>query len=426
MPVSVRSMGGAFLIALVSAATILAQEPPPPSTTDARIAYYRERLGGPGTYPAYARLGAAYIQKARETGELEYYTEAERHLRRSLEFQRNFEALLWLGIALLNQHRFQEALPYTREAVETLPTSIEAQGALFDVYLSLGEDRKAEEALETLRRLQPGFAASARASSLRQYRGDISAAREAMQEACARAEVESAPVETQAWCQVRLGSFHLAACDAEGAEAAYQLALEKYADYGLAIEHLAELRATQGRIEEAVSLYEKLLQADSDPELRLALAGLLEMDGRRTEAERERTLALEQMRESVSRGEKVYHRPLALRLLGNPQTAREGLQLAKQDWENRRDVFAADTLAWAYYITGEKERARRLMDGILRSGTREPSLLIHAAEVYLADGDAEGAGRALKPLQSCPTALLPDDRAALERLGIALESSRTK
>ena len=81
-----------------------------PSTADARIRYYKARLGGAGTYPIYARLGAAYIQKARETDRLSYYSEAEKYLLRSLEFQRNFEALYWLNSVYLAQHRFPEAL----------------------------------------------------------------------------------------------------------------------------------------------------------------------------------------------------------------------------------------------------------------------------------------------------------------------------
>ena len=35
----------------------------PASEADAAIAFYRSRVGGHASYPAYARLGMAYLQK---------------------------------------------------------------------------------------------------------------------------------------------------------------------------------------------------------------------------------------------------------------------------------------------------------------------------------------------------------------------------
>lgn len=421
-----RAVGLLLLLVVHTSVQAQSRTPAIPSDSDARIEFYKKRLGGPGTYPAYARLGAAYIQKARETGRLEYYDEAERHLRRSLDFQRNFEALHWLAVVHLNRHQFREGLPYAREAVETLPTSVDAQASLFDVYLALGDDTKADAVLERLLALQPGFSASARAASLRQYRGDATAALKSMQEACAYAEAESAPAEAQAWCLVRLGSLLLAACDVEGAEATYQAALKKFPDYPLALEHLAELRAGQDKHTEAVSIYRRLYNSNPNPLLRLALADLYEHAGQLREADQERQQALAEMQESAGRSEKVYLRPLALRLLGDPQTARDSLRLAKLDWENRQDVFAADTLAWAYQVNGLSAEAREQMDQTLRSGTREPVVLLHAAEIYLAAGDNTRARDSLKLLRSCPAALRPGDRKTLDRLSAALEASQAQ
>lgn len=421
-----RAVGLLLLLVVHTSAQAQSQTPAIPSDSDARIEFYKKRLGGPGTYPAYTRLGAAYIQKARETGRLEYYDEAERHLRRSLDLQRNFEALHWLAVVHLNRHQFREALPYAREAVETLPTSVDAQASLFDVYLALGDDAKANAVLERLLALQPGFSASARAASLQQYRGDATAALKSMQEACAHAEAESAPAEAQAWCLVRLGSLRLAACDAGRAETDYQAALKKFPNYPFAVEHLAELRATQGRTSEAARLYQQLLEANPDPLHRLALADLHEHVGQQTQADRERQQALARMRDSIDRSEKVYLRPLALRLLSDPQTARDGLRLAERDWENRQDVFAADTLAWAYFVNGLQAEARKLMDKTLHGGTRDPAVLLHAAEIYLAFGDTARARGSLKRLRSCPAALLPGDRKTLDRLWAALEASQAQ
>ena len=74
-------------------------------------------------------------------------------------------------------------------------------------------------------------------------------------------------------------------------EAAYSEALEKYPGYPFGIEHLAELRAAQGRVAEAVKLPRRLLRANPDPLLRLSFADFLE----NSKAEQERRRALVQM-----------------------------------------------------------------------------------------------------------------------------------
>ena len=63
---------------------------------------------------APARLGSAYLQKARDGGRFSYYLKAEKALEKSLELKPNqYEALVSLAFAYSAQHRFREA-PSTR------------------------------------------------------------------------------------------------------------------------------------------------------------------------------------------------------------------------------------------------------------------------------------------------------------------------
>ena len=55
------------------------------SNTDNQISALQERLKqNPGDQLAYVRLGAAYLQKARETGDPTYYTKSDQVLHRAL------------------------------------------------------------------------------------------------------------------------------------------------------------------------------------------------------------------------------------------------------------------------------------------------------------------------------------------------------
>ena len=142
----------------------------PGSDTDARIQFYQAKIGGPATYPAYARLGAAYLQKARETGDAGYYDQAERHLEQSLRYQRNFEAARWLAAAYSARHTFQRALPYAREAISAVPSDVESQAALFDAQLGLGDRGAAAATLAGMLDQGPSFTAGTRLAALKKRR----------------------------------------------------------------------------------------------------------------------------------------------------------------------------------------------------------------------------------------------------------------
>jgi len=408
----------AVSLALVAGAVLLAtrSSPTAPSDTDARIEYYQARLGGPGTYPAYARLGLAYLEKARETGNARYSDDAEQYLEESLRFQRNYEALRGMSILSLARHKFPEAQLFAEEAAAADPGDLEAQGTRFDAYLALGDDPRAETVLEGMLRSETGFVSSTRLANLRQYRGHTPGALEAMRRACSDAEKLGLPAEKRAWCQVRLGSLFVAGCDGAQAERAYQQALEIFPDYFLAREHLAELRAAQDRPAEAMALYAKLLMARPDPHVRLALADLYDSQGMTEDAAGLRAQALTEMRRSAESSSRADWRPLALLLLRDDATAAEGLHWAERDWENRRDVFAADALAWAYFRKGRPADAVPIIERALATGTKEPLLLLHAAEIRLALKERPAAEALLRRAAACPLTLGPAEKRQVERI----------
>lgn len=239
---------GSFCAAVVVVLVGVRNHRTPDSDTGARIQYYQAKLGGPATYPAYARLGAAYLQKARETGGAEFYDEAERHLEQSIRYQRNFEAARWLAAAYSARHKFQQALPYARDAVSAMPTDVESQAALFDAQLGLGDRDSAAATLTGMLDQGPSFTADTRLAALRQKEGDFEEALKAMERACQHAEASRAPAETRAWCHVESGYLYFQRGDRQRAESDYQRALEILPGYHHGLKHLAELRLASSGI----------------------------------------------------------------------------------------------------------------------------------------------------------------------------------
>src|ERR1700752_848657 len=151
------------------------------ASPDARIRYYQARVGGPTTYPSYARLGLAYAEKARASGRTSYYLEAARHLERSLAFQRNYEALLALSGVSLALHHFPEALASAREPADTVPGDPATQGALFDALLGSGDYHAAERVLAGFE-TKDGFGRLVRWAALLEYRGQTEGALQAIEQ----------------------------------------------------------------------------------------------------------------------------------------------------------------------------------------------------------------------------------------------------
>lgn len=416
-----RALWAAAALGVIAAAAGLTRRAEPRAAdTRARIAFYRARLGGPATYPAYARLGLAYLQEARQTGRTHAYDDARRFLLASLRYQRNFEALRGLADCSLARHEFPEALAYAREAAAALPGDPDAQGALFDAYLALGAVPEAARVLEAMSSQAGGFASFARRAALLAYQGNVAEAIPAMARACTAAEKEGLAAEAQAWCQVRLGSLHRDACNAAEAERAYDRALRILPGYPLAREHRAELQAARGRIAEAIASYEALRAAIPGARYELALAGLYAEQGEGEKAAAAGARALAHLRRAEESGSRAEWRPLALLLLEGEATAAEGLRWAERDWENRRDAYAADTLAWAWFRNGRPHQARNLIERALEPGLKEPLLRLHAAQIRAALGETAEARRQLEALGACRAALSRAEQREAERLAADL------
>src|SRR5580704_18950302 len=88
--------------------------------TDERIAALQSQVKeSPNDYARYDRLGAAYFQKARETGDLTYYELAEATLKHSVAQMPNnsgtVDPLVDLALVYMGEHRFQDALGMSQE-----------------------------------------------------------------------------------------------------------------------------------------------------------------------------------------------------------------------------------------------------------------------------------------------------------------------
>jgi tetratricopeptide (TPR) repeat protein len=336
---------------------------------------------------AYHRLGDAYAQKARETGDLSYLTLAEKALRKALEITPdNAGAARHLAYVFSTRHEFLEAVAQALKAIELDPKDGDAYGVLGDAYLELGRYDRAGEAYDAMMRLKSDLASYGRRSGFKNLRGDSAGAIEDLRRAVGSAQATGQPRESIAWAQWQLGAEHVAIGQLEAAEAQSLAALQTYPGYYRALAGLAQVRVAQGRVDEAAELYGKALAVTPLPEYAVALGDLYTAMGRTADAKRLYDL-VEYLGQLNAVNKVIYNRELAYFYADHETKLDAALTLARAEYDVRRDVYGHDVLAWALYKSGQWQEALAPMEKALELGTRDAKLFFHAGMIHRAAGD---------------------------------------
>src|ERR1700690_163999 len=204
------------------------------SETDRRIQSLQDRiLRAPGDYAGYDGLGTAYFQKARETGEIDYYDLAEKALKQSLELVpsdfRSADPLIHMSLVYMGEHRFSDALASTQKAIALGSGNLAAFAIEGDAYTDLGDYDEALAAYDTVRALGAptssplglAYIYDSRMAYLAFLNGDTAKSIQLMQSAIAAALQGSVPRENLAWLYFELGERYFQAGDLVNAEHSY-------------------------------------------------------------------------------------------------------------------------------------------------------------------------------------------------------------
>ncbi len=171
-----RLPGPGVLLAFTMILGVLAPGPvsAQSSPSDRAILLQQRRLQrNPYDAASYHRLGDAYIQKARESGDMSYFDLAERALEKSIAMApTNAGAVRHLAYVFASRHDFEHAVAQAGRALELDPTDGEAYGVLGDALLELGKYDEAEAAYTRMIQAKRDLASYGRRSGLKALRGD--------------------------------------------------------------------------------------------------------------------------------------------------------------------------------------------------------------------------------------------------------------
>jgi tetratricopeptide (TPR) repeat protein len=356
----------------------------------------------PGDYKSYAALGAAYLQKGRETGDSADYELARTALSKSLDLMSNDPAAAFamtqMAVACMAEHQFDEAYTWAQKGLAVGSGDPSPWAIAGDALADMGDYQNAAEAYSRLKlvhgsedeRQAISYQRDSRMSYLRLVAGDSQGAIQLMQGAIQTATNMHMPAENIAWSNYQLGEEYLQAGDTARAEQAYLAAFDLYPGYYRALAGLAKVRTAQGNYHEAAALYGKAIAAVPYPEYAAALGDVYRALGKSDKAQKEFEL-VEFIGHLSQINQQIHNRELALFYADHDIKLDQAILLARRELEVRHDVYTWDVLAWALFKHGEAKEADAAISHALSQGTRDAQLFFHAGMIYADLGDSARA-----------------------------------
>jgi len=372
----------AFCILILLAANSFAAAQTNMGTTDGVIRFLEERLKrDPDDFMAAGKLGDTYLQKARESGTIDCYAKAEQAFRSVLKWiPDSYPFRVALGSVLVSQHRFHEAAALAGKLTGDSPNELPAYAVLGDALLEIGDVPGAESAYAKLLAQNPGISAWSRVAKLKWLRGDVSGA---LSNLSLAVQFSNSPSESLAWTHVLKGEWLFRVGKLAEAKREYDAALKIFPDYFLALDHVAELRATEGQFDEAAKTFEQLAERTKRPEYLQAVGDVLVAARKRDEAKPFHDRALAAYLKETGAGQVHYFHHLASFYADVREDGVEAEKWARRDLEVRQNIYAWDALAWALFWKKDYDAAADTMKKALALGTKDAHLLAHAGSIFV-------------------------------------------
>jgi tetratricopeptide (TPR) repeat protein len=310
---------------------------------------------------------------------------AEDVLRAALkEVPEDYESTRMLGAVLLSQHRFRDAIEIATRARAFNEHDAWNYGVLGDAWLELGDYQRAFDTFDEMMRRRPSAAAYARVAYAKELQGDLNGALQLMRMATDATSAHDP--EGQAWHHVQIGDLLFKQGKLSAARREYDHAAFIFPDHPMAAEGLARVMAAEQDFAGALAIYEDLMAKGQLPHLAARAGDMHARLGHETDAAKLYALA-----ENGWRFDTPEPAALVGFLATHDRAILDAVTLGERASGSRQNVPTMDALAWAYFRVGRMEDALKASKQALRTGTRERSILYHAAAIHRAAGDMASA-----------------------------------
>jgi tetratricopeptide (TPR) repeat protein len=362
------------------------------------IAFYEARVKyDPTDQISLNQLSQQYLQRYRESGDIDDVKRAEAAARKSLAAQPHYNAGAQFEIAsaLLTLHRFSEAL----NTISTVPAFGNSANANLDSHkagleMELGDYAKAKRLLD---RIPPSTVENGAVDTVRaryaELTGSLKDARILLELAQQQQDsIFDAPAQARAWYHEREGEMAFNSGDTQSALADEEEALSIFPNFAMADNAMAKFALAQHDYQTAYSAAAKGAAIVPLPETVGYQADAAEGLGHHDEAARLRDLIF-----TIQRIGNTYHtsdRLLSVYYSEHGIRLADALTIAKREIDVRgNEIYAQDTLAWAEAMNGDWVAARNAMNQAIRYDTEDPKLQYHAGVIAMHFHNSDEAKR---------------------------------
>jgi tetratricopeptide (TPR) repeat protein len=189
-----------------------------------------------------------------------------------------------------------------------------------------------------------------------------------------------ANAENTAWTRTQLGNLYFNLGKIDRAEAEYLRTLEDKPGYVYALAGLGRVRMAQGQTEQAITLLTQARQAIPMPEFVIALGEIYEASGQTAAAQRQYDLVRAIQKLYAANGVDMDVE-IALFDADHGHDIAATVEQARQAYQRRPSIFAADVVAWALYKAGNYQEAETYSQQALRLGSQDALKWFHAGMI---------------------------------------------
>ncbi|HEY1868584.1 MAG TPA: tetratricopeptide repeat protein [Candidatus Cybelea sp.] len=343
-------------------------------------------------------LAAQYLQRFRETGDLNDVTRALAVANDSLRLQPqgNVQALGVIASSDIALHRFTAALAAEKSAVEAEPFDDNSRAQVGSILMEIGGYERAARILARPQQSDPNPTWMSIRARYDEVTGNLAGARIQMERAAAVVDrIIVIPAYTRSWYHARVGQLAFEAGDCANAIAQFDEALRIFPDNAMALLFEAKLYRAHRDWPEALAAATRSAELYPLPQ---ALG--YEADAQRALGDRaaaRRTDALIRAEQRLFNAQGVNDRLLAMYYAEHREHLHDALVAARSDLAKRGDeIYADDTMAWVLAALSRWNAARVYALRAARYDTEDPELQYHAAVIAWHTGHAAEARRRLR------------------------------
>jgi tetratricopeptide (TPR) repeat protein len=378
---------------------IMALTPAPFDTNTQReaqtIRFYEKHDNANGGFLIPRLLSGAYMQRYRETGDVDDILRAQNEAYKSMKAQRtgNIAAYLSLASSDTALHRFRDAIGAIESARAYDPGDAGIEADLASNLIEIGNYDGAKSLFDRMSaadKASPGVETTlARYDELTNHPDD---AKHLVDRAAHLVEsIYTTPTENRAWYHFRLAELAHATGDNAGAIEQAQKALAAFPNYWHAETVLARVYAGQHDWKNALAAaavadrYAPLpetLGIESDAHAALG-------DTAAAAATRDEIYAIER----VGNAQHLSDRLLAVYYDDHDLKLDDAYAIAKRELLVRDDLFTEDTIAWAAAKVGKWDEAQTAIAKAIRFDTPDARMHYHAGVIFEHAGKTAEAKR---------------------------------